>query len=67
MDGEERHIKKPSIGDGFEEEIEEVCNCIRNGKLQSDVMPMSESIRITEIMDTVRGQIGVVYPFEAEK
>ena len=67
VDGEERHIKKLSIGDGFEEEIEEVCACIRNGKLQSDVMPMSESIRITEIMDTVRGQIGVVYPLEAEK
>ena len=57
-------LDKNMLGDGFEEEIEEVCTCIRNGKLQSDVMPMSESIRITEIMDTVRGQIGVVYPFE---
>ena len=66
INDEERHIKKPSIGDGFEEEIEEACRCIRSGKLQSDVMPMSESIRITELMDTVRGQIGVVYPFEVE-
>ena len=64
VNGEERRVQKPSIGDGFEEEIEEVCACIRNGKMQSDVMPMSESIRITEIMDTVREQIGVVYPFE---
>lgn len=60
----ETRIAKPSIGDGFEEEIYEACDCIREGKLQSDIMPMSESIRILEIMDTVRGQIGLKYPFD---
>lgn len=62
--GEERRIHKPSIGDGFEEQIEEACNCIRRGKIQSDIMPMAESIRIMEQMDTVRKQIQLVYPFE---
>lgn len=64
VDGKERNVKKPSIGDGFEEEIEEACRCIRSRKTQSDVMPMSESIRITELMDAAREQIGLVYPFE---
>ncbi|MBQ7338768.1 MAG: Gfo/Idh/MocA family oxidoreductase [Clostridia bacterium] len=61
---EERRVHKPYIGDGFEEQIEEACSCIRNGKTQSDKMPMSESIKIMEQMDAVRKQIQLVYPFE---
>jgi len=63
-DNEERHISKPSIGDGFEEEIIEACHCIRSGKLQSDIMPMSESIRILKQMDYIREQINLRYSFD---
>lgn len=63
---EQRHIQKPSVGDGFEEQIEEACQCIRSGKIQSDTLPMSESIKIMEQMDTVRRQIQLVYPFEKD-
>ena len=63
IDGE-RHVSKPCIGDGFEEEIIEACNCIREGKQQSDIMPMSESIKMLELMDTIRAKTGVRYPFE---
>lgn len=63
IDGE-RRVSKPCIGDGFEEEIIEACNCIREGKRQSDIMPMSESIKMLELMDTIRAQTGVRYPFE---
>ena len=62
----ERHISKPSIGDGFEEEIYEVCNCIRAGKTQSDIMPMSESIKILKQMDCIREKINLKYPFDEE-
>ena len=62
--GEERHVRAPYIGDGFEEQIEEACQCIREGKTQSGKMPMAESIKIMEQMDTVRKQIQLVYPFE---
>ena len=58
----ERHVEKPRIGAGFEEEIIEACNCIREGKTQSDIMPMSESIKILEQMDLIRSQIGLSYP-----
>ena len=58
----ERNIEKPRIGEGFEEEIIEACNCIREGKTQSDIMPMSESIKILEQMDYIREQIGLKYP-----
>ncbi|MBR2499694.1 MAG: gfo/Idh/MocA family oxidoreductase, partial [Clostridia bacterium] len=64
VNGNQTEILKPSIGEGFEEEIMEACNCIRAGKTQSDIMPMSESIRILEQMDYVRKQINLRYPFE---
>ena len=62
--GVETVIEKPSIGGGFEEEIIEACRCIAAGKLQSDVHPWSDSIKVMEIMDTVRRQNGIVYPSE---
>lgn len=60
----DRHVSKPSIGDGFEEEIIEACSCIRQGKQQSDVMPMSKSIEILELIDLIRKQIGLRYPMD---
>lgn len=64
--GKTEHIAKPSLGDGFEEEIIEACKCIREGKQQSDVMPMAESIRLLRQMDLIRGQLGIQYPLEGE-
>lgn len=60
----EEHICVPSIGDGFEEEIYEVCNDIKAGKLESDVLPMDDSICILKQMDLIRQQIGVIYEGE---
>ena len=65
--GDVNYIVKPAIGDGFEEEIYEVCGCIRAGKTQSETLPLDESIEILKQMDTIRNQIGVSYPFEGEK
>ena len=61
-----QRINKPSIGDGFEEEIYEACNCINSGKIESDTLPLNESIAILEIMDEIRKQIGVKYPFDID-
>ena len=63
-DGKQTHISKPSLGEGFEEEILEVCACIREGKMQSDLLPVDESIRIIRLMDEIRHKIGVIYPFD---
>ena len=58
------HIVKEYIGNGFEEEIIEVCRCIGEGRLQSDIMPMEESIVMMQQMDTIRQQIGIRYTCE---
>lgn len=60
----ECRIEKDYMGNGFEEEILEVCRCIQNGKSESHIMPLEESIAILQLMDTVRAQIGIQYPFE---
>ncbi len=64
--GEEKHIKRPCSGNGFEEEITEACECIRQGRLQSSIMPLSESKAILSQMDDIRRQIGIKYPLEGE-
>ena len=59
---ETKHYSLPYAGNGFEEEIEECCNCILEGKKESDIMPLSETLAITKLMDQVRRIIGLSYP-----
>ena len=44
------------VEDTVQEEIIEVCDCIRKGKTESDVHPLSSSIKILEQMDEIRKQ-----------
>lgn len=65
-DGEQT-VEKPFMGNGFEEEIIEACDCIKFGKTESGIMPMSESIKILGQMDIIRKQINVKYPYSGEE
>ena len=56
------HIEMPFIANGHENQAIEVINCIWEGKLESDVMPLDESLSIMKTMDTVRKQWGLEYP-----
>jgi predicted dehydrogenase len=49
-------------GDGLRFEIAEVHRCLADGRLESDVMPLDESIRLMQVLDDLRGQLGVRYP-----
>ncbi len=57
-------IRRPYIANGYSHEAIEVASCVRAGKLESDVMPLDESVRIMAIMDEIRAQIGMKYPME---
>lgn len=46
---------------GLEGEISEVCRCIEQGKLQSEVHPMTDTIAVLKQMDDIRRQIGLRY------
>lgn len=54
----------PMQGNGYNYEAAEAMACLAAGKLESDVMPLDETLAIMETLDTVRGQWGLRYPME---
>jgi predicted dehydrogenase len=58
------HYEPEFISNGYNYEAEEVMNCIRAGKLESDTMGLSESLRIMETLDFIRAQHDFRYPGE---
>jgi predicted dehydrogenase len=47
---------------GYNYEIEEVNKCLREGKKESDLMPLSMSISLIKLLDEIREKAGIVYP-----
>jgi predicted dehydrogenase len=61
---DDQTIEMPFKGNGFEYEAKEVMQCLRAGKLQSDIMPLDETLLIMKTMDEIRAQCGLKYPME---
>lgn len=59
-----RHAHEPFRINGFEYEIEEAMRCIRAGLPESPRMPLAETLAVLELIDAMRRQIGLRYPFE---
>lgn len=57
-------IEMPLTGNGYNYEAAEVHACLRAGKLESDVMPLDETLAIMQTMDRIRAQWGMRYPME---
>jgi predicted dehydrogenase len=51
-------------GGGLRHQAAEVARCLAEGRLESPVMPLDESVAIMATLDEVRRQIGLVYPSE---
>ncbi|KAF2660912.1 NAD(P)-binding protein [Lophiostoma macrostomum CBS 122681] len=51
----------PGGGHGMFWEADECARCIRDGKLESEVMPVEESVAVMRVMDEVRKQGELVY------
>jgi len=49
-------------GSGHRHQAVEVARCIREGRTESDVMPLDETVAIMATLDEVRRQIGLTYP-----
>lgn len=61
-DGTEETIELPFGDNGFEFEAEECIRCLREGRLESPVMPLDETVSIMKTMDSIREPWGLVYP-----
>ncbi len=59
-------VRYPYHGNGFVYEIEEVNRCLRQHRLQSEHMPLNESLAIMETMDEIRAQWNLAYPMEKQ-
>ncbi len=65
FDGKEEHtVTRPLRANGYEYEIEEATRCIRAGFLESPTMTHAETLANMRVMDDIRQQIGLQYPFE---
>jgi predicted dehydrogenase len=58
-------LETPYEGNGYNYEAAEVGRCLREGRLESDIMPLDETRAIMAAMDTVRAQWGLKYPMES--
>lgn len=57
-------IDIPYAGNGYNYEADEVHRCLKAGKLESDVMPLDETLALMETMDQIRAMWGMRYPME---
>ena len=57
-------IDVPKVGNGYNYEADEVARCIAAGKTESDAMPLDETLHVIRMMDSLRKQWGLKYPFE---
>ena len=54
----------PYSGAGMHFEADHVHQCLRKGKLESDIMPLNETLAIMQTLDTIRKQWKLKYPGE---
>ncbi len=62
--GQETAIHIPKEGSGYNYEAVEAMDCIRLAKIESELMPLDETLQIMLTMDRIRSQWGLRYPFE---
>ena len=60
-DGDEEAVYLPYLGNGYTHEAIEVMECVRKDKLESDVMPLDESLSVMKTLDAIRQQWGLRY------
>lgn len=64
INDKEKRYDLPTLGKGYTHEIDEVHRCLREEKLQSALWSHQNSIDLITLMDEVRRQGGIKFPFE---
>lgn len=63
-DGEPEEHAVELNGVGYTYEAEEVARCLRDGRIESSLVSLDDTIAVMDIADEARRQIGVTYPDE---
>jgi predicted dehydrogenase len=65
LEGEpEQTFELPFTGNGYNYEALEVMRCLREGLLESPIMPLDETLALMQTLDNIRSQWGLRYPEE---
>ena len=59
-----KFIAVPEQITGYEYQFAESAECIAKGQLESNSMPLADSVKVMQVMDALRKQWGMVYPQE---
>jgi len=59
------HYDVPAQLTGYEYEVASAARAVLDGRTECDEMPHSDTLRIMELMDSLRADWGLTYPFEA--
>ena len=62
----EEEVTLEYAGNGYECEAAEVARCVREGKLESDLMSHRDTLANMQTLDAIREQWGLKYPMERE-
>jgi predicted dehydrogenase len=60
-EGESLDISETVTGTGLANEALEVIRCLRNGEVESPLVPLDETVELMHLMDRIREQIGLRY------
>ena len=60
----EEPVEVPVEGNGFNYEAAEVMRCLEEGRTESDLMPLDETVSVMRTMDEIRAAWGLRYPGE---
>ena len=62
--GSEETAECPYEGNGYNCEATEVMRCLREGRTESEIMPLDETLSVMGTLDGIRAQCGLKYPME---
>ena len=57
-----RVVATPYLGNGYTHEAIAAGECLRNGLVEHPLMRHEETLALMEVLDEIRGQIGLRYP-----
>ncbi len=63
-EGKTEILKVPYLSNGYAHEAAEAMKCLRDGRPESEIMPLEDTISLMRIMDGIRAQWGLKYPGE---
>ena len=64
VEGEGRSVDMPTLGKGYTQEIVEVHECLRQGRPESGLWTLGDSLALHGLLDAIRERCGIRFPSE---